>query len=305
MPAVLRAENLTKRYGELIAVDDLTLEVRAGEVLGLLGPNGAGKTTSIAMLCGLLRPDDGRVLLHGRPLTDRALVGLCPQNIVVWTTLTCREQLEFVGEMYGLTRAAARKRADALLDAMGLTAKRHALAKNLSGGMQRRLNLILALVHDPEVVVLDEPEAGLDPQSRVLVREYIQSLARKKTILVTTHNMDEAERVADRVVIMDHGKVLAEGTPEELKHGMGPGDVLEIALPARPADSAMVRLREIVPAVSRNGNTVLLRAPGIVDRMSAILEVLKAEGQKPEQVKLRENSLEDVFLSLTGRSLRE
>ncbi len=232
-PVVLRLDRLVRRYGTLTAVDRLSLDICAGEIFGLLGPNGAGKTTTIQMICGLLQPDSGQVLFHGQPVRSRsdllrARMGVCPQSLLLWGTLTCLEQLEFIGEMYNVPRRTARQRGLELLETMGLAEKRNALARTLSGGMQRRLNLILALVHDPEILVLDEPEAGLDPQSRVMVRDYIRGLARKKTILLTTHNMDEADRVVDRVAIVDHGRLLALDTPEALKRRVGDGDVLEI-----------------------------------------------------------------------------
>ncbi len=181
-PIAIQTDHLTKRYGALTAVHDLSLNVYEGEVFGLLGPNGAGKTTSINMICGLLRPDSGRVLVRGDTITNgdssiRTRVGVCPQHIVLWNTLTCLEQMQFIGEMYGIERAQARRRSEQLLAELDLTDKKNKLARTLSGGMQRRLNLAMALVHDPEILVLDEPEAGLDPQSRVLVREYIKSLA--------------------------------------------------------------------------------------------------------------------------------
>ena len=221
----LKTEGLTKRYGDLLAVNGLSLEVRVGEVFGLLGPNGAGKTTSISMMCGLLKPDSGRTLVHGQPIEAgtpevRARVGVCPQEIVVWRDLTCLEQLVFAAQMYDIDRQVARERALRLLEELGLSDRAGSLARTLSGGMQRRLNVALALVHDPEIVVLDEPGAGLDPQSRVLVREYIQSLARHKTVILTTHNMDEAERLADRVAIVDRGSLLTVDTPAALISGV-------------------------------------------------------------------------------------
>ena len=181
--SVLKTEGLTKRYGALTAVCDLGLEVYEGEVFGLLGPNGAGKTTSINMICGLLKPDAGQVWVRGVPVTGgsdqvRRRVGVCPQDIVLWERLTCLEQLQFMGQMYGLSGRQARQRGQQMLDELDLAAKGNKQARTLSGGMKRRLNLAMALVHDPEIAVLDEPEAGLDPQSRVKVREYIQSLAR-------------------------------------------------------------------------------------------------------------------------------
>jgi ABC-2 type transport system ATP-binding protein len=312
---VLQTENLTKRYGTLTAVKNLSLEVHEGEVLGFLGPNGAGKTTSINMMCGLLKPDAGRVLVHGVPVnsgdTDRrARVGVCPQNIVLWKTLTCLEQLEFIGEMYGVPRQAARRRGEMLLETIGLADKRDKLARTLSGGMQRRLNLIMALVHDPDILVLDEPEAGLDPQSRVLVREYVKSLShqasagRPKTIILTTHNMDEADRMTDRVAIIDHGQLLVVDTPGELKRTVGEGDVLEIDVNGAITECAMAAVASITQ-VSTTNHTLIIRARGIVEMLPAILDALRGADAHPGEVRLRANTLEDVFISLTGRRLRE
>jgi ABC-2 type transport system ATP-binding protein len=312
---VLRTEQLTKSFGDVVAVQNLTLEVCEGEVLGFLGPNGAGKTTAINMICGLLRPDSGQVYIQGQLVRcgDAEVVrrvGVCPQQIILWENLTCLEQLIFIGEMYGLTRKIARQRGDQLLADMGLAEKRHKRAKTLSGGMQRRLNLIMALIHDPDILILDEPEAGLDPQSRVLIREYIQSLARTKTVILKTHNMDEADRVADRIAIIDHGQLLTIDTPTALKHHIGEGDVLEITLAANgnvdePLKHALVALTEIVPNTSAADHTLVLRARGIVEQLPAIIETLKREGLPLGDVRLRESTLEDVFISLTGRRLRE
>jgi ABC-2 type transport system ATP-binding protein len=308
--AVLQARELTKHYGALTAVDHLSLEVHEGEVFGLLGPNGAGKTTSINMLCGLLKPDAGQVSIHGKIITDgdaslRSRVGVCPQDIVLWKTLTCLEQMQFIGEMYGLHGKTARQRGVQLLEELDLSEKKDQLARTLSGGMQRRLNLAMALVHDPEILVLDEPEAGLDPQSRVLVREYIKSLARRKTIILTTHNMDEADRMADRVAIIDHGQLLTVDTPEALKHTVGEGDVLEIELKDDTAEQAKTALASVVPGVSTSDHTLVIRAHGVVELLPAILDALHGVDAIPGEVRLRANSLEDVFLSLTGRRLRE
>ncbi len=306
---VLQAIHLNKHYGPLTAVDDLCLEIWEGEIFGLLGPNGAGKTTSINMCCGLLRPDAGEVLIHGKVITDgdaalRRRVGVCPQNITLWNNLTCLEQMQFVGEMYGLKRSSAQVRCLQLLRDLDLEARKNSLARQLSGGMQRRLNLALALVHDPEILVLDEPEAGLDPQSRVLVREYVRSLARRKTIILTTHNMDEAERLADRVAIIDHGRLLMVESPEALKQQVGEGDVLEMEING-DAEPVAQTLRSLVNETSVNNHTVSLRARGMVERLPAILETLRRRGVTPTEVRLRSTSLEDVFISLTGRRLRE
>jgi ABC-2 type transport system ATP-binding protein len=194
------------------------------------------------MICGLLPPDSGSIRVSGagtdsdgKDLKQR--VGLCPQSIVLWERLTCFEQLVFLGELYGLKRSLARERARGLLEDLDLRSKENRLARTLSGGMQRRLNIALALIHDPVLAVLDEPEAGLDPQSRVLVRDYVRSLARKKTVIVTTHNMDEAERMSDRVAIIDEGRLLVLDTPETLKRRFGDGD-----RPAADLEAVFIRL---------------------------------------------------------------
>jgi ABC-2 type transport system ATP-binding protein len=322
MPAtVLQAQHLTRRYGTLTAVDDLSLDVRDGEILSFLGPNGAGKTTAISMMCGLLRPDAGQVLIHGQRVQGgaaevRARVGVCPQEAILWEKLTALEQLEFIGSLYGISPQVARQRGAALLEALGLSSKANQLAGKLSGGMKRRLNLALALVHDPQILVLDEPEAGLDPQSRVLVREYIRSLARKKTIILTTHNMDEADRLADRVAIIDHGRLLVVDTPEALKQTVGPGDVLEVDITeapaggvAAPAAAATVATRFFgdthVGDISIVNHTLTVRGRGLVERLSELLRALAAGGMQTANVRLRVSTLEDVFLSLTGKRLRE
>ncbi len=315
---VLETEGLTKRYGALTAVKDLTLQVYEGEVFGLLGPNGAGKTTSINMMCGLLRPDAGRVTLHGLPVIGgdpdlRARVGVCPQDIVLWERLTCLEQLQFIGQMYGLRGRVARQRSERLLEELDLAAKRDSQARTLSGGLQRRLNLAMALVHDPEIVVLDEAEAGLDPQSRVKVREYIQSLARARTrtVILTTHNMDEADRVADRVAIIDHGQLLVLDTPEALKGRVGEGDAVEIGLDGPLDDASAGRVQAALASLvsqtllDAQGGVLTVRALNAMGALPAILRALDAVGVAPGEVRVRENTLEDVFIQLTGRRLRE
>jgi len=313
---VLQTEGLTKRYGALTAVDDLTLEVYEGEVFGFLGPNGAGKTTSIHMMCGLLAPDAGQVIVKGVPVHSsnseiRARVGVCPQEIVLWERLTCFEQLQFIGQLYGLAGKVARRRAEELLEELDLANKRNKQARTLSGGMQRRLNLAMALVHDPEILVLDEPEAGLDPQSRVKVREYIQSLARQKTVILTTHNMDEAERLADRVAIIDHGQLLVLDTPDALKARVGAGDVIEATLEEAPPEPVLQNVRtalnsltdQVVPDAGRK--MLAIRALNAVTTLPEILTRLEEAGLIVLEIRVRPNSLEDVFIQLTGRSLRE
>lgn len=307
---VLQTKNLTKHYNGLTAVDKLSLKIYQGEIFGLLGPNGAGKTTSINMICGLLQPDSGQVFIQGELAQGgnvdlRARVGVCPQQTIFWEKLTCIEQLEFIGEIYNVPRKIARQRGDELLDILGLQDKRDKLASTLSGGMQRRLNLALGLVHDPEILVLDEPEAGLDPQSRILVRDYIKSLARKKTIILTTHNMDEADRMADRVAIIDHGKLLVLDTPKALKRTVGEGDVLELEIKGIPPDLVLDRLQNDILDVSQMDGIITFRAKSIVEKLPDIIETIQNAGGEIGEVHLRANTLEDVFIALTGRRLRQ
>jgi ABC-2 type transport system ATP-binding protein len=310
---VLRTEGLCKSYGTLKAVDNLSLEVFKGEIFGFLGPNGAGKTTSINMICGLLQPDSGQVLIHGVPISKgddkmRSRMGVCPQEVVLWERLTCIEQLQFMGEMYGMKGVESRKRGDLLLEEFDLVDKRNMQIRTLSSGLQRRLNLLMALVHDPEIVVLDEPEVGLDPQSRLKVREYIKSLAREKTVIITTHNMDEADRVSDRIAIIDHGKLLVLDTPEALKKSIGEGSVLEISLTTGEVEGERVRealggLGEDV-AVDLVDGSLNVRSRNVLALLPSIMEKLVTIGVTSDEVRVRENSLEDVFIHLTGRRLR-
>jgi ABC-2 type transport system ATP-binding protein len=310
----LEAEGLSKRFGALLAVDGLSLSVREGEIFGFLGPNGAGKTTSISMMCGLLASDSGRTLIFGKPMAageaaTRARVGVCPQSVVLWPRLTCLEQLVFMGEMYDVASRVAKPRAEKLLAELGLGEKRNALARTLSGGMQRRLSIGLALIHEPDIVVLDEPEAGLDPQSRVLVREYIATLAheRGKTIIFTTHNMDEAERIVDRVAVVDHGKLLELDTPAVLKTKVGGGDTLDVALggaSGRLSAEDQVKLKTAFPEGTVTETGLVLRERGIADRLAGLLETVRGLGLRVDRISLRESTLEDVFIALTGRELR-
>jgi ABC-2 type transport system ATP-binding protein len=294
-------------------VDGLTLEVRRGEVFGLLGPNGAGKTTTIRMICGLLRPDAGEVLIEGLSLERdprgcRRRIGLCPQELVVWESLTCLEQLVFTGRLYDLEPALARERARELLERLGLTERSGSPARILSGGLQRRLNIALALVHDPALIVLDEPQAGLDPQSRVLVREYIRSLAEDRTVLLTTHDMEEADRLSDRVAIIDHGRLLVFDRPERLKGTVGEGDVLEISVAgADPAALERLLAEEAggPEALTLRGERLRTVGRQVHLRLAGLLERLGRHDLPVGEVTIRPPTLEDVFIALTGRGLRE
>jgi ABC-2 type transport system ATP-binding protein len=308
----LQTDGLTKRYGALAAVQDLSLQVKRGEIFGFLGPNGAGKTTSIQMMVGLISPTAGEVIIEGETLRAGgarllARVGVCPQESILWDKLTCLEQLEFVGACYNLSRKEARSRGKQLLEDLGLEGKMNELAGRLSGGMKHRLNLAMGLVHDPAILFLDEPEAGLDPQSRVLVRDYIRKLARQKTVVLTTHNMDEADRLADRVAIIDRGRLLVTDTPEKLKHLLVEGSILEIELAEAGlgnVEPALLAVQRLCSGVLR-GEMLVLSGYDLAGKLAEILGILQAAGLVIRDVSLHEVTLEDVFLSLTGRGLRE
>jgi len=305
-PQPIKTNLLTKKFNDLTAVDAINLEIERGEIFGLLGPNGAGKTTTIKMITGLLKPDSGEVYINGilaNHTDNRQNVGICPQEIVLWNNLTCMEQLCFIASMYKVPLKTAKKRAMELLDKMGLKEKRNKLVKTLSGGMQRRMNIIMALMHDPEIIVLDEPEAGLDPQGRVMVRDFIRSLAKIKTVILTTHNMDEADRICDRTGIIDQGKLLVLDTPENLKKNIGNGDILEIEISGNIPE--INQIKKLAEEVTIEQNRLSFRSMAVIGHMPAILETLRQNNTNILSMNLRKNTLEDVFITLTGRKLRE
>jgi len=304
----LAAHNLTRRYGSLVALDDVSLEVAPGRVLALLGPNGAGKTTTIDLLSGSASPDAGQVSWDGSPATPpllRRVVGFCPQTVGVWPRLTCSEQLVLLARLHGQRRTDARRRCHDLLDRLGLGGKAGARADTLSGGMQRRLNLALALVSDPPALLLDEPEAGLDPQGRALVRDFIAELAQGRAVLLASHDILEVERLAERVVVLDQGRVLATGSPEELLTRYELGDEVELTAPGDPGGLAAAVADRLAGDVRVTGRTVVARLPRGGLRLSGLLTGLEAAGHEVASVRSRPATLEDVFLTLTGRSLRE
>jgi ABC-2 type transport system ATP-binding protein len=310
---VLSLKGLQKSYGDLVAVKDLSLDIYRGEVFGFLGPNGAGKTTTIKMICGLMKSDAGEIIINNRSLNEhyrqcKRIMGLCPEDLVIWESLTCLEQLEFIGRQYDIRGDAAKKKALELLDIFGLIDKRNTLAKELSGGMKRRLNIALALVHDPEILILDEPQAGLDPQSRILVREYIRSLSKRITVILTTHDMDEVDKLADRVGIIDNGQMLVLDTPEGLKNRIGAGDILEIKI-AAGQDSKLKTLEAAFPKSLRDftykDQTLRLVNIDTLSVLPVLLEEFQHAHMEILDITIRKSTLEDVFIDLTGRRLRE
>jgi len=312
MEHIIETKNLTKKYNGFFAVKNLNLKIRKGEVFGFLGPNGAGKTTSIKMLTGILKPTKGEILINGKNVssTIKEKIGLCPQDIVIWDSLTCEENLKLIGEMYGVEKNVLNERTKKLLKDLLLTEKTKSLAGSLSGGMKRRLNLGMALVHEPDIVVLDEPSAGLDPQSRLVLWDYINSLSKNegKTIILTTHFMEEADRLSDRVAIMDKGELLVLDTPKNLKKKLGKGDVVEIKLSnTEVIEKAleMIIAIEGVEGTKEIEDKIVVRALDAVRKLPMIIDALKELDTEITDTSIRHNTLEDVFISLTGRGLRE
>ncbi|MBW1892644.1 MAG: ABC transporter ATP-binding protein [Deltaproteobacteria bacterium] len=295
------------------AVNRLTFSANFKEILFLLGPNGAGKTTLIKMICGLLKPDSGSVnimdlgnqTLHSFQCTH---IGYCPQHLSIWQDLTCHEQLVFMAEMYGLPSVKRKKMIGALLDNLCLSGKEYELAEKLSGGMQRCLNLALAMVHDPKILILDEPFAGLDIQSRFHLRKMICSFAytQGKAVIISTHNIDEAERIADRVAIMDHGALLKIDTPSALKSKGKASSIIEISLQEATdqlINKAVGMISKITTDVIRLHDTLIINTDKNDELIGQIHQVLNKQAFRPLEVRIRERSLEDLFVELTGRRL--
>lgn len=308
---VIETQNLTKKYNGLLAVEDLNLRIKKG-VFGFLGPNGAGKTTSVKMMVGLLKPTKGRVLMGGEEIgsIEKGKIGVCPQDLVIWDGLTCEENISLMGDMYEVPRNILKERVRKLLGDLMLSDRKKALASQLSGGMKRRLSLAMALVHEPEIVVLDEPSAGLDPQSRLVVWDYIQSLSKGKgkTIILTTHLMEEADRLSDRIAIIDHGKLLLLDTPENLKRKIGRGDVVEIQLSDPGMNEKVISLMksmEGIEEVNEIRGMVNVRALDAVSKLPKLIGSIEKMGISILDTSIRRNTLEDVFIHLTGRGLRE
>jgi ABC-2 type transport system ATP-binding protein len=304
MRPILKADSLVKRYGNIHAVDDISFEVYPGEIFGFLGPNGAGKTTTIKIMSGLLKPDKGTVTIEGRD--GGKSIGICPQHIVVWDNLTCYEQILYLGKMYDMPSGEVEKRGKVLLESLGLYGIKDRLAKKLSGGMQRRLNIALALIHSPEIVFLDEPQAGLDPQSRVLVRDYIRSIKNRTTVVLTTHDMEEAEKLSDRICIIDKGKLLVTGTADEIIRSGGHEDLVEIDFSGDVKKELYQFLdSELRSGLIISGSRISFNTKNSQSSLENILKVIREHNLKVNSLQLRKKSLEDIFINLTGRSIRE
>jgi ABC-2 type transport system ATP-binding protein len=256
------------------------------------------------MMSGLLKPDSGSVTIDSPD--KRKSIGICPQHIVVWENLTCIEQIVYMGRMYNMSSADAVIRGKTLLESLGLFGIKDRLAKNLSGGMQRRLNIAMALIHSPEIVFLDEPQAGLDPQSRVLVRDYIQSIKNRTTIVLTTHDMEEAGKLSDRICIIDKGKLLVAGTVDEIVRTTGNEDLVEADIAGDIENELLPFLDpELIPGISISDSRISVNNKNPLNAMENILKTVREHNLKVNSLQLRKKSLEDIFISLTGRSIRE
>ncbi len=309
---MVEATDLRKHYGANKAVDGLSLAIRRGEILSLLGPNGAGKTTTISMLSGLIEPDSGEALVAGHslrrePLLAKAALGVVPQDIALYGDLSARENLFFWGRMYGLGGAELMRRADEVLAVIGLVDRQKERVDRYSGGMKRRVNIGVALLHRPQVLYLDEPTVGIDPQSRRSILDSIKDLNRQgMTVLYTTHNMEEAQEVSDRIAIMDHGRIIAEGTYGELVRIVGEQAHISLALSA--AAPTVVRRWQELPGVSqvrREDGRVSLLAQESHTVLPQLFEAAAGAGARITSLSVQEPNLETVFLHLTGRALRD
>ncbi len=311
MPPLLHVSRLAKSFGAVRAVDGVGFAIEPGEIYGLLGPNGAGKTTTISMICGLLRPDAGEVLVEGTnfwedPARAKRVLGVAPQELALYEELSGRENLEFWGRLGGLTRPQARERAGEILSALSLLERAKDPVGRYSGGMKRRVNLGAALMHRPRLLLLDEPTVGIDPQARANILDFIRALGRDGTaILYTTHYLEEAEGLCRRIGIIDHGRLLAEGTLAELQQRLG-GDrlfVVEGALEGSQPDQ-WPGFTDKFRILQRTDRQMVAAAIGDRDPARCLQELL-ALPVRVENVTLKRPSLSDVFLQLTGRDLRE
>ena len=323
---LVQVQNLRKQYDSLTAVDGITFDIRRGEIFGLLGPNGAGKTTTISMMAGILPPTSGEILLDGqasgRALQTRRLLGVVPQELALYNRLTARENLAFFGELYGLRGNALTARIQEMLTLVGLADRADDRAEEYSGGMKRRLNLAIGLMHSPQLLLLDEPTVGVDPQSRNHIFEGVRALNRAGlTILYTSHYMEEVQSLCDRVGILDNGKLIACGRVSELIAELGSATIEVGVSDVLTAQTLLPRLQavehvesvESEPAsdaeipVSPEGAMVSLlvrtRRPNLV--LSGIVGTLSAANAPLLSLNVKQPSLESVFLALTGKTLRD
>jgi len=311
---MLEIRGLRKRFGDRLAVDGVSFELRPGEIVGVLGPNGAGKTTTVSMIAGLMRPDEGEVHIDGRPLRDdtdpaKRRIGLVPQELALYDELSARDNLRFCGGLYGLSGRALDGAIGSALGLVGLQDRAAHRVGTFSGGMKRRLNLAAGLLHGPDILLLDEPTVGVDPQSRNAVFDNLEALKRQgKALLYTTHYMEEAQRLCDRIVIIDQGRIVAHDTLRGLLRLLPAANRLHVELPATPTDGAWLDDLRTLPGVSSAtlaGDQLAVGTSTLGPTAARVLAFLEERGLPCQHVHSERGDLEAVFLELTGRRLRD
>jgi len=309
---ILIAQDLKKSFGEFQAVKGISLQVARGEVFGLLGPNGAGKTTTISMLTGLLEPTDGKVAVDGLDLEShtnevKAKLGLVPQELALYPTLSARQNLNFFGRIYGLKGQELRQRVDEVLEMIGLTERADEAVEKYSGGMKRRVNIGAGLLHKPEILFLDEPTVGVDPQSRNAIFEGVEALNRAgMSVIYTTHYMEEAQRLCHRVAIVDEGEIIALDTPTALIRSLGGGIIL-IAVAEGWAEEVAARVTQVptVKSATRADGQIKIETHRLQEALIGVLDITNELDVSITSIEMLEPNLESVFLHLTGKRLRE
>ncbi|TFW29970.1 ABC transporter ATP-binding protein [Massilia horti] len=309
---LLSVSNLSKSYDARRAVDGVSFQVLSGQTVGLIGPNGAGKSTTVGMLCGLLRPDAGEVLLAGEPVMPgtcdaKRRIGLVPQDLALYEDLPARENLRLFGALYGLAKETLNRRCDEVLALVNLADRAKDKPATFSGGMKRRLNIASALMHDPDLLILDEPTVGVDPQSRNAIFDTLEQLkARGRSLIYTSHYMEEVERLADHIVIIDHGKVLADESPDALRRRLPAQAALRVELEAAASEALLAGLRAEpgVSTVHANGAALDIGLAQATDALP-VMAWLERAGCRALHFSTVRTSLEDLFLNLTGRTLRD
>ncbi|MDH3294723.1 MAG: ABC transporter ATP-binding protein [Acidimicrobiia bacterium] len=309
---VLTVSNLSKRFGDLQAVNDVSFHIGRGETYGLLGPNGAGKSTTISMIAGLLEPDTGHVEVNGHVISTRTTdgrqdIGYVPQDIAIYPDLSARENLRFFGELYGLGGSELKTRVAKVLELIGLTDRANDRTEDFSGGMKRRLNIGLGLLHSPRLLILDEPTVGVDPQSRNAILESVAQLGREGlSVLYTTHYMEEAERLCDRVAIIDEGRIVTEGTRRELTALVGEKD--RIILKLDGDGSALVdpiRALDQVQQAAAADHEIEVVCDDAGVTLPVVLQLIATSSRSVRAIEVEEPDLEAVFLHVTGKALRD
>jgi ABC-2 type transport system ATP-binding protein len=307
----IKITNLTKKFDNLTAVDNLSFEVKSGEIFGLLGPNGAGKTTTLSMLSTLLAPTSGEAIVNGFDVSVkrddvRRSIGMIFQDPTLDDELTAEENLDFHGRLYSVPKEIRKKRIDELLKLVELIDRKKSLVKTFSGGMKRRLEIARGLLHEPKILFLDEPTIGLDPQTRNKLWEHIRELNKKHkmTIILTTHYMDEAEKLCDRVAIIDHGKIVALDTPENLINSLG-GDMITISSDNQKKLFEELKKHDCCTNVKLHNHSVTINVSHAEKLIPRIMRVIDAAKIDIESITTNKPTLEDVFLYYTGRTIRE